>query len=199
MSKQRVLNKQFFNRDVETVAKELLGMYLVRAIPSESGRPSKKGGKEIVARIVETEAYVGPEDKASHAHRGRTKRNEPMFGEAGHWYVYLCYGIHNMLNIVTGPKDHPAAVLIRGIEIDGERINGPGRVTKALSINRKVYNEKVASKETGLWIASFRRSIGRGRKGGGERMEERKIKKGPRVGVDYAGPKWSKRHLRFRI
>lgn len=161
------------------MAKELLGTFLVR----------KNGEKEIAAKIIETEAYVGPEDKASHAHKGKTKRNAPMFGKAGYWYVYICYGIHDMLNIVTGPKEYPAAVLIRGIELNGERINGPGKITKALSIQKTVFNEVKAEKtkqKDSLWIEDR-----------GERVEEKQIKKGPRVGIQYAGPKWKKRHLRF--
>ena len=102
----RVLNKKFFERDTITVAKELLGKCLVRRI----------GKKKLRVIITEVEVYDGFRDKASHASRGKTKRNELMFGDAGHWYVYFTYGMHWMLNIVTRKKDYPAAVLIRGIQ-----------------------------------------------------------------------------------
>ena len=130
--------------------------------------------------ITETEAYVGPEDKASHAHRGKTSRNAPMFGPAGRWYVYFTYGMHWMLNIVTGRKDYPAAVLIRGVE----GISGPGRVTKKLKIDKR-FNNKSASQRVGLWIEDHEIKI-----------KKSKIKRLPRVGVDYAG-KWAKKPLRF--
>src|SRR3989344_1000157 len=91
--------------DAQTVAHSLLGKYLVRRV----------NGKTKAYKITETEAYVGPHDKASHAHRGKTKRNEVMFGPPGHWYVYFTYGMHYMLNIVTGRDGYPSAVLIRGI------------------------------------------------------------------------------------
>ncbi|OGY68200.1 MAG: hypothetical protein A3H63_00050 [Candidatus Harrisonbacteria bacterium RIFCSPLOWO2_02_FULL_45_10c] len=102
-----------------------------------------------------------------------------MFGEAGHWYVYFTYGMHWLLNIVTGPKEYPAAILIRGVA----GINGPARLTKALHINKK-FDGKKADKKSGLWVEK------RG-------VAKLKIKKGPRIGVDYAGPIWSKKNFRF--
>lgn len=139
--------------------------------------------------ICEVEAYVGPEDKASHARSGKTARNFPMFGEAGRWYVYFTYGMHWMLNIVTGPEDFPAAVLIRGV--DG--INGPARITKFLKIDKR-FNNKPASRRTGLWIAapSGRASL---QKFGAGRL---KIRKTPRIGIAYAGA-WAKKPLRLVI
>ena len=104
---RNALGQKFFNRPALKVAEDLLGKYLCRG---------QLGGETAKCYLItETEAYVGPEDKASHASRGRTKRNAPMFGEAGRWYVYFTYGMHWMLNIVTGKKDYPAAVLIRGV------------------------------------------------------------------------------------
>lgn len=132
--------------------------------------------------ITEVEAYVGPEDKASHAHRGRTARNAPMFGEAGRWYVYFTYGTHWLLNIVTGPKNYPAAVLIRGVE----GINGPARITKKLKIDKR-FNAKKANPQTGLWIEDR-----------GIKISKTKIQRTSRIGVDYAG-KWAKKLLRFLI
>ena len=108
----RVLPPSFFRRPTVRVAQSLLGTYLVHRVK----------GKIIVAMITDVEAYDGPLDKASHAHKGVTKRNAPMFGEAGQWYVYLCYGVHEMLNIVTGPKGYPAAVLIRGAEVGAKTL-----------------------------------------------------------------------------
>ena len=133
--------------------------------------------------ITETEAYDGFNDKASHASRGRTARNSIMFGPAGHAYVYFVYGIHWMLNVVTGPKDYPAAVLIRGLE----GLNGPARLTKALGIDKSL-NGKLLGKTSGLWIEP--RTV---------RIPPSKIKASPRIGVDYAGPIWSKKKWRFTL
>ncbi len=107
------MKKKFFDRPTLVVAQDLLGKFLVR----------KRNGKVITAMITEVEAYDGPKDKASHARHGLTARNTPMFGPAGHWYVYFTYGMHWMLNVVTGAKGYPAAVLIRGVALvnkDGE-------------------------------------------------------------------------------
>jgi len=132
--------------------------------------------------IVEVEAYDGFKDKASHAHRGKTARNAPMFGEAGRWYVYFTYGMHWMLNIVTGPKDYPAAVLIRGVK----GINGPAKLTKFLKIDKR-FNNKLATRAAGLWIENH-----------GVKIKKHKIKRMPRVGVDYSGL-WAKKPLRFLL
>ncbi|KKR46919.1 MAG: hypothetical protein UT90_C0014G0008 [Parcubacteria group bacterium GW2011_GWA1_40_21] len=170
---RKILTKKFFERSALEVAENLLGKYLVRKI----------GDKEIALKINEVEAYDGFEDKASHAHKGKTERNKVMFGEAGKWYVYLVYGMHNMLNIVTGGKDYPAAILIRG----GEGVSGPGRLTKFLKISRKL-NGKIASFETGLWLEDR-----------GEIVNKKKIKRTSRIGVDYAGPIWAKKDYRFML
>lgn len=171
----RILSEDFFNRKTDKVAKELLGKYLVRRIKS----------KETRYKIVETEAYLGEHDKASHSHKGRTKRTEVMYKEAGHCYVYLCYGMHEMLNLVTGPKDHPAAVLIRGVEDEnGKRILGPGRVTKLLCIGQKL-NGKLADKTSGLWTEDR-----------GEKVQSKDIECMPRVGIGYA-EEWKDKPLRF--
>ncbi len=178
-----VLGMKFFEKSTIEVARNLLGKYLAR-----------RRGKKIERFIItEVEAYDGLKDKASHASRGKTARNAPMFGEAGVWYVYFTYGMHHMLNIVTGPKNYPAAVLIRGV--DG--INGPGRITKQLKIDKR-FNDKIAAPKTGLWIAdptlSERASLKNKFLSG--RM---KIKNSPRIGVSYAGPIWSKKKWRFFI
>jgi DNA-3-methyladenine glycosylase len=133
--------------------------------------------------ITEVEAYDGPRDLACHASKGRTTRTEVMFGGAGVWYVYLCYGIHEMLNLVTGPPDYPAAVLIRGLH----KVSGPGRLTKALGITR-LLNGTPAVETGGLWIAES-----------GLVIPRRDIMATPRIGVDYAGPVWAAKPWRFVI
>ncbi|MDD5751336.1 MAG: DNA-3-methyladenine glycosylase, partial [Candidatus Peribacteraceae bacterium] len=129
--KRRVLPTSFFRRPVLAVAPELLGKFLVR----------RMRGKIIAAMITEVEAYDGPEDKACHAHRGKTHRNAVMFGPAGRWYVYFVYGMHWMLNIVTGERGYPAAVLVRGVR----ECNGPAKLTKAFRIDGRL-NGAPASK-----------------------------------------------------
>ncbi len=170
MNTRKTLPQSFFERDTRVVARELLGKYLVRRMRD----------KEIAVMITEVEAYDGFEDKASHAHKGETARNRPMFGDAGVWYVYLVYGMYEMLNIVTGRKGYPAAVLIRGVE----GFDGPGRLTKFLQITR-AQNKKRAVFDSGLWIENR-----------GVVITDNKIKKTPRVGVPYAGI-WAKKRYRF--
>src|SRR5215471_20845815 len=118
------IEQSFFARPALVVARELLGKHLVRRIR----------GKEQAVVIHELEAYVGPHDLACHGRFGRTARTEVMYGPAGHWYVYLCYGIHWMLNVVTDEVDWPAAVLFRA----AGGFTGPGKLTKALSIDRRL-------------------------------------------------------------
>lgn len=166
-----ILSKSFFQRNALTVAKELLGKYLA----------VKSGGKLIKRMITEVEAYDGPDDMASHAARGRTERNKIMYKEGGIWYVYFVYGMHYMLNIVTGKKNYPAAILIRSVE----GINGPGKLTKMFNINFR-FNGKSAAARTGLYVIDS-----------GVKINPKKIKSGPRVGVSYAGPIWSKKKYRF--
>ena len=118
-----ILKRNFYNQDTLIVAKSLLGCFLMR----------KVNGKIIKAKITETEAYRGKNDLASHASRGRTPRTELMFGEAGHAYIYMIYGMYHCLNIVTEKKDFPAAVLIRSVKIEKtnyKKTNGPGKLWK---------------------------------------------------------------------
>jgi DNA-3-methyladenine glycosylase len=161
-------------RDTVAIARGMLGATLVRRMPD---------GAEKRLRITETEAYHGPEDRACHASKGRTARTDVMFGPAGVWYVYLCYGVHEMLNLVTGPRDWPAAVLIRGVE----GLSGPGRVTRALEIDRAL-NGAEATANGGLRIEPAEPGL----------VQDREIVAGPRVGVDYAGPEWAAKPWRFR-
>lgn len=173
MDSNNTLPTSFFNRPTLETAELILGKMLCREYPDGS-----------ISRhvITEVEAYDGPEDKACHAHKGLTPRTEVMFGPSGHWYVYLCYGVHWMLNIVTGPIDYPAAILIRSIK----DICGPGRLTKNLSIN-KLFNAMPACPTSKLWIEE------------NPDTEEFEIQKTPRIGIDYAGPIWSKKLYRFLI
>jgi DNA-3-methyladenine glycosylase len=167
----KILTQRFFNRPTLEVTRDLLGKYLLRRV----------GQKTQALCLTELEAYDGFEDKASHAHRGQTPRNQIMFGPAGTWYVYLVYGMYWMLNLVTGPKNYPAAVLIRGVE----GIVGPGRLTKFLHIDRAL-NGKKAHPKNALWLESRDAAI-----------PDSQIITTPRIGVDYAGPLWSQKHYRF--
>ena len=185
-----ILKQNFFNRSALEVAPELLGKFLVR----------KHKGKTIVGMIREVEAYNGPFDKASHASKGRTPRTEIMFGPPGYFYIYLCYGFHWMLNVITGEEGYPAAILIRSVqylEADLPNIEGPGRVTKFFGIDGKLngksafaqgYSEtKLVLPENGLWFE--------------DRGDEfsMKIKRAPRIGVASAGRVWSKKPYRFFV
>ncbi|MGB0344574.1 MAG: DNA-3-methyladenine glycosylase [Coraliomargarita sp.] len=168
----RILNRSFFDRDTLEVARELPGIVLCRRLAS---------GKILRARITETEAYDGREDRASHAHRGPTPRNVVMFGPPGRSYLYLCYGVHWLLNIVTREKGYPAAVLIRGVE----GVNGPGRLTRHFHLDGSD-NERLLSRVNGLWLEDD-----------GFRPDAEEILATPRVGVNYAGPEWSAKPWRF--
>ena len=175
-----MLEHDFFERPTPIVARELLGKYLVR----------KVGRKTIALLITETEAYHGFNDKASHASRGQTSRNTPMFGRAGTMYVYFTYGMHWMLNIVCGKEGYPAAVLIRG----AGSIEGPAKLTKALGIDKRL-NAKKLSKPSGLWIEN-RLPPGRAGGQGGIKITKKDILTTPRVGIHYAGA-WKRKLWRF--
>ena len=170
MSTMSILEQEFFARPAVIVARELLGKSLVRRI----------GKREIAAVIREVEAYIGPHDLACHGRFGCTPRTAVMYGPAGHWYVYLCYGIHWMLNVVTGEEGYPAAVLFRAA---GDFI-GPGRLTKGLRIDNRL-NTRLVEQQTGLWIEDR-----------GMRVSRSQIERTPRIGVDYAGD-WKDKLYRF--
>jgi len=170
----KIISLTFFqNKNTVQIAKNLLGKFLVR----------RYRGKTTAYAITEVEAYDGFKDKASHAHRGKTERNKAMFGPAGYWYVYFTYGMHWLLNMVTGPKNYPAAILIRSVS----GIRGPARLTKTLHIDKN-FNGQPANSKTGLWIENR-----------GVKIKPNRIESAPRVGVDYAGLIWSKKKYRFTI
>jgi DNA-3-methyladenine glycosylase len=182
------LRRSFYEQPTIEVARQLLGKYLIRKHPDGT----------TVGRIVETEAYIGPTDKACHASRGRTPRTEIMFGRAGHAYVYMIYGFHYMLNIVTEAADFPAAVLIRAVEpLEGlplmqsrrqtEQLHslasGPGKLCRAFAIDRTLNGNDVCGRV--LYLNDH-----------GEPAP--KVVTTPRIGVDYAG-KWKHKPWRFLI
>jgi len=164
-----IARRDFYNRNAVQVAKELLGCFLVREYK----------GKITRAMIMETEAYRGEYDLASHASKGKTARTEIMYGVPGHAYIYMIYGMYFMLNVVTEEKDFPAAVLVRGIKIlePGSRskvkIGGPGKLTRHLHINKALNGHDLAMGRK-LWIERPRNK------------KRLKISKSPRVGIDYA-------------
>ncbi len=163
------LDKEFFCRDVLEVAPDLLGKVIVRKHLDE------RLNKFI---ITEVEAYRGEEDLACHASKGRTPRTEVMYWQGGYVYVYLIYGIHYMLNFVTGNIDNPQAVLIRGVN----EISGPGRVSKALKIDKE-FNKTHVEDSDFIWIENSRSEIS--------------FSTGPRIGIDYAGEYWKNKPWRF--
>lgn len=161
------LTADFFERDVLAVAPDMIGKLLVRQFDD---------GTVERFRIVEVEAYRGPEDLACHASKGRTKRTEVMFHKGAKLYVYLIYGMYQMLNVVTGKEDEPQAVLIRGVE----GISGPGRLTKRILIDSTFNAENVPSQR--LWFEDDGCTI--------------PYKTTPRIGIDYAG-EWKHKLWRF--
>ncbi len=167
---QKILQGDFFARSSLEVAPELLGKMLCRVFDD---------GSVVKMRINEVEAYGGPEDLASHARFGLTKRNSVMFGPPARWYVYLCYGIHWMLNIVTEAEGKAGGVLFRGVG----NYNGPGCLTKALFVDGK-FSGKLCSPLETLWIEEGA-------------TKPQKFLRTPRIGVDYAGKVWAKKMYRF--
>jgi DNA-3-methyladenine glycosylase len=171
---QRKLRHPFFNRPAIDLARDLIGTTLVRRVR----------GRQLRARIVETEAYVGAHDLACHASKGRTKRTEIMFGPAGHAYVYLIYGMYDMFNIVAAGVEDPQAVLIRGaIPLDGWQadLSGPGKLARALKITRAQNGLDLTGKT--LFLT-------------GDRTRRAAVETTKRIGIDYAG-EWKHALLRF--
>jgi DNA-3-methyladenine glycosylase len=182
------LLRSFYRQPTLDVARQLLGKHLVH----------KHEHGTTAGRIVETEAYIGPDDRACHASRGRTPRTQIMFGDAGYAYVYLIYGFHHMLNIVTEAVDFPAAVLIRAVEpLKGVKLmaarrgteqlrslaSGPGKLCQAFAIDRTLNGNDLCGQA--LYLEDP----------GGPAP---KFLTTPRIGVDYAGA-WSRKPWRFII
>ena len=163
------LSEDFFSRDVLEVAPDLVGKILVRRLPD---------GTELRERIAETEAYRGEEDKGCHASKGRTPRTDLLYGRSGVIYVYLCYGMHWLMNVITGMDGQPQGVLIRA----GEIHSGPAKLTKFLQVDGSFNGELFCGNER-IWIEDdgFRP----------------KIRTAPRVGIDYAGEYWKAIEWRF--
>lgn len=165
------LGEDFFRRDCLEVAPELVGKILVHRLPD---------GTELRERIAETEAYRGEEDLACHASRGKTPRNELLWRTSGTIYVYLCYGIHELLNVITGEEGQPQGVLLRA----GVEHNGPGKLTKFLQIDRTL-NAGSFTDGGELWFeddgmpCTWHTDV--------------------RVGIDYAGEYWKNRPWRWVI
>ncbi len=173
----RRLPRSFYDRDTTLVAQELLGKHLVHVV----------AGEARIGRIVETEAYLGPHDLAAHSARGLTPRTKVMFGPPGHAYVYLIYGMHWCMNVVTEEEGHASAVLLRALEpianLEG-RTQGPALLCKAMGITGAHTGHDLRS--ANLHIADP-----------GPALPPRIVKR-PRIGVDYAGH-WARRLLRFYI
>jgi DNA-3-methyladenine glycosylase len=171
------LPRRFYDRDTVTVAQELLGKHLVR----------RSAGVERIGRIVEVEAYLGEHDLAAHSSKGLTPRTRVMFGPPGHVYVYLIYGMHYCMNVVTEQEGHASAVLLRALEpvrsLEG-RTQGPALLCKALGIDKRMNGHDLLSDD--LFIIEP------------PGVEKIRIVKAPRIGVDYAGH-WARRLLRFYI
>lgn len=140
----------------------------------------------MAGRIVEVEAYVGPEDRASHASRGRTARTEVMFGPPGMAYVYLIYGMYHCLNVVTEGDGYPAAILVRAVQVGGQLIDGPGRLCRWFQIDRSL-NKLDLTQGTELWLEER-----------GDRVSRPMVDTFPRIGVDYAGA-WAAKPWRFGL
>ena len=167
----RRLIAEDYAADAVTVAKTLVGAWLCRRMAD---------GTVMRRRITETEAYCGEEDTACHAHKGRTPRTDVMYSSGGCAYIYLCYGMHEMLNVVTGREGRPEAVLVRGVE----GAQGPGRLTKLLQIDRSLNREDLNASER-LWIESD-----------GLRV---KFTAAPRIGIAYASKRDQNRKWRFLL
>lgn len=204
MTENKKIKRNFFLQPTLKVAKLLLGKYIIRKI----------GNKKIIGKIVETEAYIGPYDRASHAYNfKKTKRNHVEYLEGGYVYIYLVYGMYWQLNFTTAKKEKPECVLIRAVEPISEIIkiknqklkikntkqnskfsnkllnisNGPGKLCKFLKLNKSFYGENLI-KSKRIWLENSK-----------EKIKPNQIKSAPRVGIDYAGNYWSKKKWRFYL
>lgn len=157
---QKILSQKFFHKPTISIAKKLLGKFLVRRLPRNSASGQRESARYKVAMITEVEAYSGTNDSSSHAFRGITPRTKAMFGKPGHWYIYLIYGMYHCLNLVTEAEGTPGAVLIRGVAAPEESrsrhrreglISGPGKLCREFKVDLTLYG-KQAHPKSGLWI-----------------------------------------------
>jgi DNA-3-methyladenine glycosylase len=165
------IDRDFYCRDVLEVAPALLGQRLIRVWPD---------GNRSGYTITETEAYRGGEDRACHASRGHTPRTAVMFGNGGHLYMYLIYGMYWMMNVVTAGEGTAQAVLIRGLK----EASGPGRLTRLLELDRSYYGEDLVTSQR-IWV-----------EGNGKLLDYTSC---PRIGIDYAGQPWKDMPWRFLL
>lgn len=179
MGNQERVHPDFFTRPADAVARELLGMNLVR----------KMDGGLLSGRIIETEAYLGRQDRASHAFGGKmTDRTRVLYRRGGFVYIYLVYGLHWQLNVTTGVEGEPECVLIRALETDDtdqRAASGPGKLARWLGLDRSFYGEDLELSNR-LWIEP------------GEPVPDDSVKAAPRVGIGYAGD-WAAENLRFLV
>ena len=162
------LGEEFFHRDCLEVAPDLVGKVIV----------SKIGGEEVRVRISETEAYRGAEDTACHAHKGRTPRTEVLYGKSGMVYIYLCYGMHWLMNVITGEEGQPQGVLFRA----GVDYNGPAKLTKKLGVTKEQNKTSFTDSDV-LWIEDDGFKC--------------KIRTDKRVGINYATEEYINKQWRF--
>jgi len=174
---RKKLTRQFYTGPTLKVAKELLGKYIVR----------KVGKKKLGGMVIETEAYIGPKDKASHAYGGKiTPRNKAEYFIGGHIYIYLVYGMYWQLNISTSKEGKPECVLIRALDSKlGNLASGPGKLCRYLKLDKSFYGEDL-TKSKRIWLEDR-----------GVRIRHSQIIATKRVGIDYAGPYWANKKWRF--
>ena len=190
MSKSRRLTHQFFDRPALQVARELLGMRLVRL----------EDGVRIAGKIIETEAYRGEEDLGCHCRAGKTPRTQVLYGPPGHVYVYFTYGMHWMLNFVAEPVNHPAAILIRaiqpceGLEIIQKRrgkqppehwTDGPAKICQALNIDKRFSNADLSAPDAVIFVEQD------------QPIPDSNVTTGPRVGLNNVPEPWKSIPWRF--
>lgn len=192
MDTVNIIQRDFYLRQVQAVARDLLGQRLVRIID----------GERIAGIICETEAYDGEQDLACHARSGKTQRNRVMYEQGGLAYVYFTYGMHWMLNCVCGPAGYPAAVLIRAI-VPSENLtyirqrragiaekhwtDGPAKLTKALAIDGNLNGSDLCRPESGLFIEP------------GLPIPDESVQTSARIGIQYAGEPWTSKPWRFYV
>ncbi len=180
------IGRRFFERDTIEVAYDILGKYIVR----------KTGNEKLVGKIIEVEAYIGPDDKAAHSYGGKiTERNRVEYEKGGLIYIYLVYGMYWQLNFVTSLKGKPECLLVRALEpVEPKKVtgkvnlaNGPGKLCGWLKLDKNFYGEDLI-KSKRIWLEDR-----------GERLKKSDIVADKRVGIDYAGEKWANKKWRFYI